>query len=80
MSDRLGRLQTLRDQLTARLADRPSDRDFAALSLRLTDVLAQLDALEAAAPQTKGTVQDEVARQREARASARTGGSAKRRV
>lgn len=80
MSDRLARLVILRDQLTTRLAGDVADRDFASLSLRLTDVLNQIEACEAAAPQTKGTVQDEVARQREARAAARSAGAAKRRV
>lgn len=46
MGDRLERLQTLRDQLTERLAAEPSDRDFATLSARLTDVLSQIESCE----------------------------------
>lgn len=68
MSDRLSRLQTLRDQLTAWLADSPADR--AQLALRLASVLEQIEACEKAQPQTKGTVLDELNAKRAEREAA----------
>ena len=46
---RLPGLKRLRDMLAAQLDECDSNRDFAALSTRLIDVLAQIDELEQAA-------------------------------
>lgn len=79
MSDRLSRLQVLRDQLTEWLADSPADR--AQLALRLAATLEQIEACEKAQPQMKGTVLDELNAKRAVRQAAGTGraaGQAKR--
>ena len=54
-------LEALRDLLAGQIEGCDSGRDVAALSARLLDVLARLDALPAA---VKGTVLDEVAERR----------------
>lgn len=56
-------LRALRDNLAARLDACESDRDYATLTARMTDVLARLDALPGS---TKGTALDELARRRAA--------------
>ena len=65
MSDRLDRLRALRDQLTGWLEENAADR--APLALRLTQVLAEIEACEKAAPETKGTVLDELKAKRSGR-------------
>lgn len=52
---RLDSLRALRDRLSADIDDCDSKRDLAALSQRFVDVLAQIDALEKAQPESKGT-------------------------
>lgn len=64
MTDRLPRLEALRDELTSRVAD-ATDRDLTAIAARLVEVLAQIDALQ---PKAKaGDPVDEIARRRTAR-------------
>lgn len=65
MTDRLDRLRTLRDQLTGWLEEPAADR--AQLALRLSDVLAQIDALEKAQPAKEATALDELRAKRAAR-------------
>ena len=77
MSERLLRLQILRDQLTEWLAIGPADR--AQLALRLAATLEQIEACEKAQPQTKGTVLDELRAKREAAGPGRTAVQSKRR-
>ena len=43
--DRLAALRALRDRLATEIDDCDSPRDLAALALRLTDVLTQIDAV-----------------------------------
>lgn len=62
--DRLKSLQALRDRLASQIDGTDSSRDVAALSQRLMDVLAQIDEVVKAQPESKGTVRDEVARKR----------------
>ena len=67
MGDRLERLLVLRDHLTAAVEAGPTPRDLAALSARLADVLAQIEACEKAAPESKGTALDELTRRRQSK-------------
>ena len=67
--DRLATLRVLRDSLAADLDACDAFRDKAALALRFTDVLAQIEACEKAAPQEKGTALDEFTRRRQAQAA-----------
>jgi len=62
MSDRLERLERLRDQITEWLDGPAADR--APLALRLITVLEQIDAVRAAAPEQKGTALDEFTKRR----------------
>lgn len=80
MTDRLERLVHLRDQLTTRLGGDITDRDFATLAARLTDVLAQIEVIEKAAPAKEGTALDEVTARREAKASPSSGRTSRGRL
>lgn len=62
--DRLATLEALRDRLASEIDDCDSKRDLAALALRLTDVLEQIDELDARRP---GGAADEIARRRRER-------------
>jgi hypothetical protein len=68
--DVLETLRALRDRLASELDGCDSSRDVAALSQRLMDVLAQIDAAEKARPVAKGTVRDDIAKRRSERAAA----------
>ena len=68
--DALATLRALRDRLADELDTCESARDVAALSQRLMDVLAQIDTLEKARPEAKGTVRDDIAKRRAQRAAA----------
>jgi uncharacterized protein YigA (DUF484 family) len=69
-NDRLSTLHELRDRLAAVLDAADEPRDVAALALRLTDVLAQIDAM----PTSKQvSAADEISQRR----AARRGGGAK---
>jgi hypothetical protein len=74
--DRVATLRALRDRLSEEIDTCDSKRDVAALSQRLMDVLEQIDAAEKAAPESKGTPLDELARRRgrPARATGSAGG------
>jgi hypothetical protein len=62
--DRRATLEALRDLLAAAIDDTESGRDLAALALRLTDVLNEIDKL----PTSKDvTAADEIANRRAAR-------------
>jgi hypothetical protein len=73
---RLDTLRALRDRLSEEIDTCDSKRDVAALSQRLMDVLEQIDAAEKAAPESKGTPLDELARRRgrTSRAAGSSGG------
>lgn len=77
---RLEGLRELRDQLARILDSCESARDYASLSQRLMDVLAQIAALEAEKPEVKGTPLDEINARRAAKTAAGSGGSSRRRV
>lgn len=62
--DRLGALRALRDRLALEVDSCGSARDVAALSQRLMDVLTQIAAVEAEAPEQEGTALDELKRRR----------------
>lgn len=64
--DRLTTLRALRDVLAATITIASSGRDVAALSRQLTEVLAQIEALEKA-PEVKGTPLDELEKRRSTR-------------
>lgn len=66
-AERLARLEVLRDQLTAAIADDPDPRDLATLSARLMDALEQIADLKSAAPAKEGTPLDELRRRRATR-------------
>ena len=51
-------LQNLRDVLARTIVDCEYPRDVAALSRQLTDVLAQIEEIEKAAPEKKGSPLD----------------------
>jgi hypothetical protein len=68
MGDRLERLYDLRDQVSGWLSQSAADR--AQLVLRLTSILEQIDELERAEPEAKGTVLDELAKRRTGKAQA----------
>lgn len=68
--NKLGTLRALRDRLATDLDECDSARDVAALSQRLMDVLAQIEAAEKAQPEAKGTTRDDVARKRAQREAA----------
>ncbi|AYW77913.1 hypothetical protein HMPREF0682_2463 [Propionibacterium acidifaciens F0233] len=78
---RLPGLKRLRDMLAAQLDECDSNRDFAALSTRLIDVLAQIDELEQAAGKKpaarKETGLDEFTRRLEERQQVRRRDAAK---
>jgi hypothetical protein len=65
--DRLAALRDLRDLVARALVTTESARDVAALSRQMTDVLAQIEAVEKAAPEKKGTALDELQNRRAAR-------------
>jgi hypothetical protein len=72
--DRLATLQVLRDRLAAEIDDCDSKRDLAALSLRFTDVLEQIDNM----PQSQEVSSaDEIAQRRAARRGAKPAGKAR---
>lgn len=72
--DRLGTLEMLRNRLAAEVDDCDNPRELPALVLRLTDVLAQIDAI----PQTqKVSRADEIAQRRAARRGAGTSDTAR---
>ena len=60
--DRLKTLRALRDHLAVAIDGCDSMRDLAALSRQLTDVVAQIDALDP--PKTETSPADEVAQRR----------------
>jgi len=70
--DRLATLRVLRDRLAVEIDGSASSRDVAALSQRLMDVLSQIDVIERAQPDAKGTPLDEVAKRRSQRKAAST--------
>lgn len=72
--DRLKTLESLRDLLAERIDSTDSGRDIAALSLRLTDVLAQIAELS---PTSEVDVVDEIAARRNARRSGAASGTAR---
>jgi hypothetical protein len=61
---RLAALRDLRDLIARTITATDSARDVAALSRQLTDVLGQIEDVEKAAPEQKGTPLDELARRR----------------
>lgn len=65
--DRLAALEDLRDLLATTIVGTDSARDIAALSGRLTDVLAQIEDVKKATPKAKGTALDELKARRAAR-------------
>ena len=67
---RLVALRVLRDRLAREVDGCRSARDVAALSLRLIDVLEQIEHVERAQPEPRGTPLDEVARKRAGRKAA----------
>lgn len=69
--DRLHTLRVLRDRLAEQIDETTSSRDVAALSLRLVDVLAEIEEIEkASAPAApKGSGLDEVSKRRAARSA-----------
>lgn len=67
---RLKALVTLRDLLARQIDECDSKRDLAALSLRFTDVLEQIEAVERLLPAEKGTALDEFTRRRAEREAA----------
>lgn len=69
--NRLATLRTLRDSLAADLDGCESLRDKAALSQRLMDVLGQIDVIEKAEPEAKGSPLDELAKRRSGRPAPR---------
>jgi hypothetical protein len=72
--DRLKTLEELRDLLAAAIEGTESGRDIAALSLRLTDVLAQIADL---APMDEVDVVDEIAERRSHRRASASAGKAR---
>jgi hypothetical protein len=74
---RLAGLSALRDLLAEQIEVCDSPRDLAPLSRQLTDVLAQIEAVEKAAPEKKGSPLDELQNRRIARqpGTARRAGS-----
>lgn len=68
-SDRLAGLQALRDVLAQAIDSGPKPAELAALSRQLTDVLSQIEAVEKAQPEKKGTALDELTSRRSARES-----------
>jgi hypothetical protein len=67
--DRLARLTTTRDQLTAALADSPSARDLPGLSRELRQILREVSAI--GEQKEQADVIDEIAGRRSAKASRR---------
>ena len=65
--DRLATLQVLRDRLAAELDRCVSLRDLAALALRFTDVLEQIQALGGSSDSAETETFNELARRRAAR-------------
>jgi hypothetical protein len=61
---RLAALRDLRDLIAKTITATDSARDVAALSRQMTDVLGQIEDVEKAAPEQKGTPLDELARRR----------------
>lgn len=64
---RLTALKALRDSLAVDLDHCDSLRDKAALSLRFMDCVAQIELIEKAEPEAKGTALDEFSRRRQAK-------------
>jgi hypothetical protein len=75
--DRLETLRALRGVLALQIEATDSARDVAALSQRLMDVLAQIDACEKADPVREGTALDEVNARRAAKTSKGPGRAAR---
>ena len=73
--DRIETLRKLRDSLAGWVDESESDRDRAALSLRLMDVLTQIEIAERESPEQKGTALDELNALRAARVSGANGAS-----
>lgn len=71
-ADQRTALNAIREKLAARLATTNSARDIAALAGRLTDVLARISELDAAAPQP-GSAVDEITERRRRRRPVRDG-------
>jgi len=67
--DRLAALRVLRDRLASDLDVTHDAREVAALALRLTDVLAQIDQIPTS---EQASAADEIAKRRAARRRART--------
>lgn len=67
LESRLAALQALRKMLAADLDNCDSMRDKAALSRRFMDCVAQIEAIEKAEPEAKGTALDEFSRRRQAK-------------
>ena len=65
--NRRSALVSLRDLLARVIAETDSARDVAALSRQLTDVLAQIEEMDAAKPEQEGTPLDELRKRRAAR-------------
>jgi hypothetical protein len=65
--DRLAALETLRDLLAAAIDECDSNRDLAALALRLTDVLNEIDKTPTS---RQASAADEIAERRVARRNA----------
>jgi hypothetical protein len=63
---RLEALVALRDDLAARLEACSSDQNYATMGRLMADVLAQIDAVRAAKPESEGTALDELASRRRA--------------
>lgn len=77
--DYLRTLEALRDRVAAQIDATDSARDVAALSQRLLDVTAAIEAEKRRKPEQKGTALDEFTKRRlEPRTSAGATGSAKR--
>jgi hypothetical protein len=69
---RLVGLEALRDRLAGEIETCESSRDVAALSLRLMDILAQLEEIGKAQPEEKGSPLDELAKRRSGRPASPT--------
>lgn len=74
-ASRLDRLNTLRDTLSASIAECESMRDLASLSREYRAVMAEIDQLRPA--EKKGDAVDEIAQRRAARRSGATKGEAR---
>lgn len=72
--DRLAILQVLRNRLAADLDEAVEPRDVAALALRLTDVLEQIESMPTS---RQVSAADEIAERRAARRGASAAGSAR---